>query len=227
MLAGIVIQLVVMVFYVGYTALWVFRAKEKVRLAGSRFQCMLAGMLAASIGIIIRGVSLPTLGLSHMKGRTQTDIAGRAVVLPYSGTRRRVFGVDRHSADLDAVRRRSRRVLVFRPQVSNLNRGADLMVHRALTSLGNSPPFFYRSIIHPHWFLVYSPEIVAEQRWFFSEKPREAPAAAAADSPSGADEGMELARRSDSQETAVAMVDETRALNHDARFDATNAMKQV
>ena len=58
MLAGIVIQLVVMLFYVGYTAIWVFRARERVKLAGSRFQWMLVGMLAASIGIIVRGVSL-------------------------------------------------------------------------------------------------------------------------------------------------------------------------
>lgn len=146
MLAGIVIQLVVMVFYVGYTALWVFRAKEKVRLAGSRFQCMFAGMLAASIGIIIRGVSLPTLGLSHMKGRTQTDIAGRAVVLPYSGTRRRVFGVDRHSADLDAVRRRSRRVLLFRPQV-RCCASAELRCTQSTDLPRTLPPLFHQH--HP------------------------------------------------------------------------------
>ena len=59
MLAGIVSQLVVMLFYVAYTAVWVFRAREKVKLAGSRFQWMLVGMLAASIGIVVRGVSPP------------------------------------------------------------------------------------------------------------------------------------------------------------------------
>lgn len=72
MLAGIVIQLVVMVFYVGYAAVWVFRAREKVKLAGSRFQWMLVGMLAASIGIIVRGVS-PFVDLAHT-ARTGTDI---------------------------------------------------------------------------------------------------------------------------------------------------------
>ncbi|GAA5990631.1 hypothetical protein JCM10908_003161 [Rhodotorula pacifica] len=55
MLAGIVIQLAVMVFYVAYMAFWAWRAKLEVKRAGRKFQIMLLGMLVASIGIIVRG----------------------------------------------------------------------------------------------------------------------------------------------------------------------------
>ncbi|GAA5867719.1 hypothetical protein JCM3774_003390 [Rhodotorula dairenensis] len=55
MLAGIVIQLVVMVVYVALMVIWTVRAKEQIKLAGRRLQWMLGAMLAASLGIIIRG----------------------------------------------------------------------------------------------------------------------------------------------------------------------------
>lgn len=173
MLAGIVIQLVVMLFYVGYTAIWVFRARERVKLAGSRFQWMLVGMLAASIGIIVRGCyRTPELaeGFSGWIATQQIWMLFDAVPVAFSS--------------------------------------------------------FVLNIIHPHWFLVYSPEIAAELSTS-SEKPRDDPTAAT-DSPSGHDGGMQPPRRSDSQETAVAMVGEAKPINSDARFDATDgAAKQV
>lgn len=55
MLAGIVIQLAVMVFYVIYVAVWVLRAKDEVRRAGRKIHLMLVAMLLSSIGVIVRG----------------------------------------------------------------------------------------------------------------------------------------------------------------------------
>lgn len=57
MLAGIVIQLAVMVFYVLYMAIWAWKAKVQVKRAGRRMEIMLLGMFVASVGIIVRGVS--------------------------------------------------------------------------------------------------------------------------------------------------------------------------
>ena len=57
MLAGIVIQLAVMVFYVLYMAVWAWKAKVQVKRAGRRMEIMLLGMFVASVGIIVRGVS--------------------------------------------------------------------------------------------------------------------------------------------------------------------------
>lgn len=96
-----------------------------------------------------------------------------------------------------------------------------MMLHRALISPRTT---LSRSIIHPHWFLVYSPEIVAEVSTA-SEKPRDN---LATDSPAEHGEGMQPPRRSDSQETAVAMVGEAKPINSAARFDATDVgAKQV
>ncbi|GAA5990628.1 hypothetical protein JCM10908_003160 [Rhodotorula pacifica] len=55
MLTGIVIQLVVMLFYVTYMTLWAYVAREDVGVAGRRFQYMLLAMAVASFGIIVRG----------------------------------------------------------------------------------------------------------------------------------------------------------------------------
>jgi hypothetical protein len=57
MLAGIVIQLAIMVFYVLYMAIWAWKAKVQVKRAGRRIEIMLLGMFVASVGIIVRGVS--------------------------------------------------------------------------------------------------------------------------------------------------------------------------
>ena len=56
MLAGIVIQLAIMVFYVLYMAIWAWKAKVQVKRAGRRIEIMLLGMFVASVGIIVRGV---------------------------------------------------------------------------------------------------------------------------------------------------------------------------
>lgn len=61
MLAGIVFQLAVMVFYVVYMAWFAWKAKVEVRRAGRRIQIMLLGMFVASVGIIVRGVSQTVL----------------------------------------------------------------------------------------------------------------------------------------------------------------------
>ena len=58
MLAGIVIQLAVMVFYVLYMAIWAWKAKVQVKRAGRKMEIMLLGMFVASVGIIVRGVNL-------------------------------------------------------------------------------------------------------------------------------------------------------------------------
>ncbi|GAA6001884.1 RTA1 domain-containing protein [Rhodotorula paludigena] len=55
MLAGIVVQLAVMVFYTGYMAVWYWKSRPEVAAQGRKIQIMLGGLLAASIGIIIRG----------------------------------------------------------------------------------------------------------------------------------------------------------------------------
>ncbi|POY76083.1 hypothetical protein BMF94_0806 [Rhodotorula taiwanensis] len=55
MLAGIVFQLAVMVFYVVYHVAWAIRARREIKLAGGRLQLMLLGLLLASAGIIARG----------------------------------------------------------------------------------------------------------------------------------------------------------------------------
>ncbi|GAA5934390.1 hypothetical protein JCM3775_000345 [Rhodotorula graminis] len=55
MLAGIVIQLAVMVFYVVYMAVWYCRARSAVTQQGTRLQLMLLAMFAASVAIIVRG----------------------------------------------------------------------------------------------------------------------------------------------------------------------------
>ncbi|PRQ70038.1 putative RTA1 domain protein [Rhodotorula toruloides] len=55
MLAGIVIQLAVMVFYVAYMAVWAFLARRTLKRAGGRIQLMLLALFASSLGIIIRG----------------------------------------------------------------------------------------------------------------------------------------------------------------------------
>lgn len=55
MLAGIVIQLAIMVFYVLYMAIWAWKAKVQVKRAGRRIEIMLLGMFVASVGIIVRG----------------------------------------------------------------------------------------------------------------------------------------------------------------------------
>ncbi|KAL8283440.1 hypothetical protein RQP46_005850 [Phenoliferia psychrophenolica] len=56
MLAGIVIQLVVMIVFVGYGLLWARRAQYELRTASSKLRLLLFGMLFSSIMIIIRGV---------------------------------------------------------------------------------------------------------------------------------------------------------------------------
>ncbi|BGP37546.1 Envelope glycoprotein gp160 [Rhodotorula kratochvilovae] len=55
MLAGIVIQLAVMVFFVAYMVIWYIKARTLVAKQGSRLQLMLLAMLVASIAIIVRG----------------------------------------------------------------------------------------------------------------------------------------------------------------------------
>jgi hypothetical protein len=222
MLAGIVSQLVVMLFYVAYTAVWVFRAREKVKLAGSRFQWMLVGMLAASIGIVVRGVSPPqgssTWGFAHaLTLPTNRDQCYRTPELAegFSGW----IATQQIWMLFDAV------PVAFSSFV--LKWVVCLPARSFLLTVFDTcflcSPY---SIIHPHWFLVYSPAIVAELSTS-SEKPRDDPTAAT-DSPSEHDEGMQPPRRSDSQETAVAMVGEAKPINSDARFDATDgAAKQV
>ncbi|GAA5990625.1 hypothetical protein JCM10908_003159 [Rhodotorula pacifica] len=146
MLAGIVIQLVVMLFYVTYMAVWAFRARKQVDLAGRRFQWMLLAMLAASIGIIVRGCyRTPELaeGFDGWIATQQIWMLFDAVPIAFAS--------------------------------------------------------FVLNIIHPHWFLVYSPEIEAQVA---SEKPQS----------SGEDERASIeqqlqpaVRRGDSQETAVGL----------------------
>lgn len=55
MLAGIVIQLAIMVFYVAYMAAWTFLARRTVKRAGTRIRLMLLALFASSVGIIVRG----------------------------------------------------------------------------------------------------------------------------------------------------------------------------
>jgi len=55
MLAGIVFQLAVMVFYVVYMLVWYIKARSLVARQGTRLQLMLLAMLASSIAIIVRG----------------------------------------------------------------------------------------------------------------------------------------------------------------------------
>jgi hypothetical protein len=83
MLAGIIIQLIVMIAFTAYLAGWTFFARLQVRKAGSRMQLMLGAIFVASIAIIVRGVRLPS---SHLLAWSFTDLApGRsATVLPNS-----------------------------------------------------------------------------------------------------------------------------------------------
>ncbi|GAA5911195.1 hypothetical protein JCM8208_005755 [Rhodotorula glutinis] len=55
MLAGIVFQLAVMVFYVVYMAVWYFKSRTLVSRQGTRLQLMLLAMFTASVAIIVRG----------------------------------------------------------------------------------------------------------------------------------------------------------------------------
>ncbi|BGP68002.1 Envelope glycoprotein gp160 [Rhodotorula toruloides] len=55
MLAGIIVQLAVMVFYVAYMVTWAYLARQSVKRAGGRMQLMLAALFASSLGIIVRG----------------------------------------------------------------------------------------------------------------------------------------------------------------------------
>lgn len=51
----------VMVFYTGYMAVWYWKSRPEVAAQGRKLQVMLGGLLAASIGIIVRGVRRPVL----------------------------------------------------------------------------------------------------------------------------------------------------------------------
>ncbi|GJN88216.1 hypothetical protein Rhopal_001181-T1 [Rhodotorula paludigena] len=55
MLAGIVIQLAVMIFYVLYMGIWAFKARREIETQGRRFQLMLLAFFLSSVGIIVRG----------------------------------------------------------------------------------------------------------------------------------------------------------------------------
>ncbi|BGP29696.1 Envelope glycoprotein gp160 [Rhodotorula toruloides] len=55
MLAGIIVQLAVMVFYVVYIVTWTLLARRSVNRAGGRMQLMLLALFASSLGIIVRG----------------------------------------------------------------------------------------------------------------------------------------------------------------------------
>ncbi|BGP53545.1 hypothetical protein JCM8202_001505 [Rhodotorula sphaerocarpa] len=55
MLAGIVVQLAVMVFFVVYLAVWAYRGRDRFAIAGRRLHIMLLGIFLASLGIIVRG----------------------------------------------------------------------------------------------------------------------------------------------------------------------------
>jgi hypothetical protein len=55
MLAGIIVQLAVMVFYVAYMVTWTLLARQSVKRAGGRMQLMLLALFASSLGIIVRG----------------------------------------------------------------------------------------------------------------------------------------------------------------------------
>lgn len=50
-----------MVFYTGYMAVWYWKSRPEVAAQGRKLQIMLGGLLAASIGIIVRGVRLHVL----------------------------------------------------------------------------------------------------------------------------------------------------------------------
>ncbi|GAA5826277.1 hypothetical protein JCM11251_007237 [Rhodosporidiobolus azoricus] len=56
MLAGIIVQLVIMVFYSIYMSSWAFFAISELRRAGTRMQLFVASLGVSSIAIIIRGV---------------------------------------------------------------------------------------------------------------------------------------------------------------------------
>jgi hypothetical protein len=64
MLAGIIVQLVVMIFFSFYMAGWSWISRNEVRKAGTRMQLMLGAIAVASIAIIIRGVRLTLLNLA-------------------------------------------------------------------------------------------------------------------------------------------------------------------
>lgn len=57
MLAGIIVQLVVMIVYVAYGVVWAMKARSQLRTAGPILIRMLLGMSICSIAIIVRGVS--------------------------------------------------------------------------------------------------------------------------------------------------------------------------
>ncbi|GAA6005226.1 hypothetical protein JCM10207_002904 [Rhodosporidiobolus poonsookiae] len=55
MLAGIIVQLVIMIVFSAYMAAWTWYARSEVRKAGTRMQVMLVALAVSSIAIIIRG----------------------------------------------------------------------------------------------------------------------------------------------------------------------------
>ncbi|GAA6005230.1 hypothetical protein JCM10207_002905 [Rhodosporidiobolus poonsookiae] len=55
MLAGIIVQLVVMVVFSGYMCAWAWIARSEIRKSGTRMQLMLAALAVSSAAIIIRG----------------------------------------------------------------------------------------------------------------------------------------------------------------------------
>ncbi|GAA5914229.1 hypothetical protein JCM6882_004756 [Rhodosporidiobolus microsporus] len=56
MLGGIIVQLVIMIFYAAYMSIWSFFSISELRRAGTRMQLMVASLGVSSIAIIIRGV---------------------------------------------------------------------------------------------------------------------------------------------------------------------------
>ncbi|GAA5857664.1 hypothetical protein JCM8547_004322 [Rhodosporidiobolus lusitaniae] len=55
MLAGIIVQLVVMIFFSLYMLAWSWVARDEVRRSGSRIQLMLAALGVCSVAVIVRG----------------------------------------------------------------------------------------------------------------------------------------------------------------------------
>jgi hypothetical protein len=79
MLAGIIVQLVVMIFFSFYMAGWSWISRNEVRKAGTRMQLMLGAIAVASIAIIIRGVRHPLASFSNGTWLTLFT----SIVLPY------------------------------------------------------------------------------------------------------------------------------------------------
>ena len=58
MLGGIIFQLVIMLVFVAYGCLWAYKARHEIATTGRKMHWLLYALLAASLCIIARGVSI-------------------------------------------------------------------------------------------------------------------------------------------------------------------------